>query len=263
MHHTEIAERQIKLLQFQHTTGKSWGSSRLLQHRKIPMLRGEGGGSLQEEQNQGLTRAVQLMYPSRAKSISSIAQLQQLNPKRIFPHWNPQFLGSRAPPTAQTGHALGLSNPDKQWLHNSLSATSMNPLLSPSTDPGNKDVPRTQHVDPQDLSSLQLELTGQQGGRSVAAAGQPCPPSHCTRAVSAAPARDTNCAPADQAGPGSSRAHANSASRGRLLANSIPRGLGTRWLLESSSRTACLPKAGARGCLHHRKIKSGDTWKPH
>lgn len=41
-----------------------------------------------------------------------------------------------------------------------------------------------------------------------------------------------------------------------------PEGWGQRWLLETSSRTVCLPKAGARGCLHHRKMKFGDTWKP-
>lgn len=111
-----------------------------------------------------------------------------------------------------------------------------------------------QHVDPQDLSSLQLELKGQQGGRSVAAIRQPCPPSRSYRAVPAAPSRDANCAP-DQAGPGNNGAHANSASGGRLLANSAPRGWGKCWLLESNSTTACLPKSGARGCLHHKKMK--------
>lgn len=80
--------------------------------------------------------------------------------------------------------------------------------------------------------------------------------------MSAAPSGDPNCAP-EQAAPGNSRAHANSASRGRLLENSIPGGWGQPWLLDSSSRTVCLHKAGARGCLHHRKMKFGDTWKPH
>lgn len=170
---------------------------------------------------------MQLIYPPRAKSIFIHSSAPVAESEKDFPHWNPQFLGPGPPPTAQTGHALESSNPDKQWLHKLHQLVSNQhelPCCPSAQAPGARMSPG-QHVDPQDLSSLQLELKGQQGGRSVAAIRQPCPPSRSYRAVPAAPSRDANCAP-DQAGPGNNGAHPNSASGGRLLVNSAPRGLG-------------------------------------
>lgn len=60
---------------------------------------------------------MQLIYPPRAKSIFIHSSAPVAESEKDFPHWNPQFLGPGPPPTAQTGHALESSNPDKQWLH--------------------------------------------------------------------------------------------------------------------------------------------------
>lgn len=72
--------------------------------------------------------------------------------------------------------------------------------------------------------------------------------------MSATCSRDTNC-DSDQAGPGNSGAHANSAGGGRLPANPIPGAVRGAGLSERSSRTACLLKASAKGCLHHGQVQ--------
>lgn len=72
--------------------------------------------------------------------------------------------------------------------------------------------------------------------------------------MSATCSRDTNC-DSDQAGPGNSGAHANGAGGGRLPANPVPGVVRGAGLSERSSRTACLLKASARGCLHHRQVQ--------
>lgn len=80
------------------------------------MLWGEGGGSLEEEQNQGLPRAVQLMYPPRAKSIFIHSSAPAAEHGKDFSTLEPPVpLG--LPPTAQIGHALESSSPKNQWLH--------------------------------------------------------------------------------------------------------------------------------------------------
>lgn len=49
--------------------------------------------------------------------------------------------------------------------------------------------------------------------------------------------------------------------RGRLPANPVPGAVRDFGLSESSSRTARLPKASAKGCLRCRQVHCWDTWK--
>lgn len=84
-----------------------------------------------------------------------------------------------------------------------------------------------------------------------------CP--HVATARCLQPVEELQPVSPDQAGPGNSVACAERAIGGGLPANPIPRVLGDAKRSESSSRTAQLPGASARGCLCHRDV----SWKPH
>lgn len=80
-----------------------------------------------------------LIYPPRAKSIFIHSSAPAAESEKDFPHWNPQLLGPSPPPTAQTDHALELSNPDKQWLHKQhVSKQHGVPCCPPAQSPGTR-----------------------------------------------------------------------------------------------------------------------------